>query len=154
MKDSAMKDAAVKNVYSEDSVVKSAYLTSNQLDALARIGDLMIPGEGDAPAFGATGCIEFIDDILTYTPASDVRELAGLLGVLALLPDGLLSWVIKLAESAEKFPGFIAAPLRLLDLGLRGITFSLYYSGKTGLLAETDSFLDKIGYELHCEPDA
>lgn len=133
--------------------MSSAYLTPSQLGALIRIGDLLLPGDESLPSFSAIGCIQFVDEILAETPEKDVNDLVMLLRLLSILPTFASRWLVTLGERADKFPAPIAVHLRLLNLGLRGIIYSLFYSGKSGQGLEYRPVLECLGYELICQPD-
>jgi hypothetical protein len=130
--------------------MKSTFLSLRQLDTLQRIGDFMLPGASNMPSFSETDSLSFVDEILSETPEPDVKDFAMLLSVLAFMPGSVIAWLVKLAQRADKFPGLLGGQLRLLDLGLRGVIFSLYYSGKTGAQAKSASPLQAIGFELVC----
>lgn len=130
--------------------MKSAYLSLRQLDALQRVGNLLVPGVGKLPSFSETDSLSFVDEILRETPEPDVKDLAILLTALSFLPDVAINWLVGLAQRADSFPGLIGGQLRLLNLGLRGVIFSLYYSGKIGSQANSASPLQAIGFELVC----
>ncbi len=51
-----------------------------------------------------------------------------LLQVLGFLPAFFARLVLKLAGTANSWPAFAAPTLRLLQVGLKGFVYSLYYS--------------------------
>ena len=136
------------------TAAQSAYLNQRQLRALERLGDLVLPGGEGMPSFSATGSLAHVDKLLAVTPAQDVRDLRLLLSLLSRLPDLCLYWLLNLIEMRERLPALIAAPLRLFNIGLKGILFSLYYSGLPGPYQQGETVLARMQYELHCEPDA
>jgi hypothetical protein len=138
------------------SAVQSEFLNQRQLNALERLGDLLLPGGEGFPTFSATGCLAHVDELLAATPAQDLRDLRLLLTLLSVFPGGLLKALLNMIEARERFPNSIAAPLRLLNLGLKGIIFSLYYSGLTGpyIPSHDADVHGAMAYELRCEADA
>lgn len=133
--------------------MKSTFLSLRQLDTLQRIGDFMLPGASNMPSFSETDSLSFVDEILSETPEPDVKDLAMLLSVLAFLPGSVIAWLVKLAQRADKFPGLLGGQLRLLDLGLRGVIFSLYYSGKTGGRQSLRHLCKRLGLSWCASPN-
>lgn len=133
---------------------QSRYLGLRQLRALERLGDILLPGYGDMPRFSETGSLAHVDELLAAAPAADVRDLRLLLTVLAWMPDWALRALLNLIERRERLPNLLAAPLRLLNLGLKGVLLSLYYSGLPGPYSQGPSVLDIMEYQLNCEPQS
>lgn len=128
-------------------------MNQQQLRGLSRIGDLMLPGDHLSPAFSALDVTNQVDRVLAEAEPADVRDLAQLLGLLDQLPDWMLKALLWLAEHADRFPDLIGSPLRLLNLGLKGLIVTLYYGAEPGLLARAQSPLKAIDYQVHCKPD-
>lgn len=99
-----------------------------QLQVVKRIGDVFIPGDGVLPRFSECGFTDHIDRMVVFLPASDVALLGLLMNTLRFLPDSFIHLLVKLTLADRYFPGAVGANLRKLDIGLRGIIFSLYYS--------------------------
>ncbi len=112
--------------------MKSAYLSKEALKGLNRIGDILVPGDNGFPSFSEYDCIEHVDDILAYAPAEDVKDLGMVLRLLNLLPKFLLLKLVKTLAAAPQNHGPLGTLLRQLNMGVRGIVFSLYYSEKPG----------------------
>ncbi|HEY9844385.1 MAG TPA: hypothetical protein V6D23_28200 [Candidatus Obscuribacterales bacterium] len=110
----------------------SEYLSKRQLKAIDRLGDLMLPGDGEFPAFSELGCIHAVDEIMAWMPEGDLADLKLLLGLLATLPDAGLKAMIQQMGKPDSWPEALASTLRQIDTGLRGIIMSLYYSGRKG----------------------
>jgi hypothetical protein len=112
---------------------RSRHLSPRQLGALDRVGDCLVPGDEDLPSFSRTCCVEHVDRILDYLPPEDRKDLGRVLHVLAFTPPFAIRWLLAFLETDPRLPDPVAAPLRHLRSGLRGLVFSLYYSGETGL---------------------
>lgn len=108
--------------------MKSEYLDSLQLNVINRIGDIMIPGDDVLPKFSQSGFIDYIDSILANVSTKQIRDLRSLTRVLSLLPDSAIRLILKLPAYAKYFPAPIAANLRQLEFGLKGVTCTLYYA--------------------------
>jgi hypothetical protein len=126
----------------------SALLSQRQLTAIERIGDIMLPGGEGFPSFSQTGCITHIDPLLEVTPAEDVTGLKILLTVLSFLPSLLLVGFLRLVEKDERLPAFLGSVFRNIDLGLKGLVMSTYYSNRTGHGYAGPRVHDVIDFEL------
>jgi hypothetical protein len=120
----------------------SKILGPRELSALERIGDLMLPGDPQFPSFSQTGCIAFVDDLLRYMDPKDRDDLKTLLRVLSFLPSPLLRAFLKLCQTRW------TPTLRMIELGLKGLTMSLYYSNKTAPHSSGRKPHDVMGFAL------
>lgn len=126
----------------------SAYFGWRALRTLERIGDLMLPGDGGLPSFSATGCLGYVDDLLAYMTPGDRASLRLLLQVLSVFPDGGLRAFLRLLGLSARLPAALGAPLRLIELGLKGLIMNLYYSNKTGPEYTGVRPFDVLGFDL------
>jgi len=106
----------------------SKCFSQQQLQVVKRIGDIFIPGDGVMPKFSECGFTDHIDRMAAFLPPGDVALLGLLTNTLRFLPDCFIVMLVKLTLADRYFPGAIGSNLRKLDIGLRGIIFSLYYS--------------------------
>ncbi|MCG8668932.1 MAG: hypothetical protein MI867_05930 [Pseudomonadales bacterium] len=132
----------------------SEYFTITQLEAIEKIGDIIVPGSGAFPSFTDTGCIAHIDTVMGPAHEEDLKLLGLLLIVLRYTPPVFIRMLLDLMNKAESMPRFIAPLFRLLNVSLKGIVFSLYYSNLTKESYTGPRPFDAIDYELYCEPDA
>lgn len=100
--------------------------------ALTRLGDMMIPGGEGFPRFSETGCIDHINTIASLARREDIRALSGLLKVLAFTPGLCLRALCWAMLNADRFPDFLATPLRQVNIGLRGLIVTPYFANITG----------------------
>lgn len=126
----------------------SAYFNRIQLLGLVRLGNLMLPRSGAYPSFQELGCIEHIDTIAAFIPAVDLADLKLLLTLLAFMPPAGLRGLLKMMQHPEPWPEAVAATLRQMDTGLRGIIMSLYYSGRKGSHYQGATPLELMGVEI------
>lgn len=129
--------------------MNSKYLSKSALKSLGRIGDLLIPGEGAFPSFTAYGCLDHIDDLVGYVPDDDRSSLNMVLGILSTMPDSVLKWLIKKMASSHLNHGPLGDVFRQLNMGIRGIVFSLYYSEKPGENYQGDNPTEMVGFKLN-----
>lgn len=135
--------------------MKSRYLNQRQLRTLERLGDCLLPGAAGLPRFSHTGAIEHIDAVLEPVDTGDRRDLRLLLSLLALFPNRLLIGLMRLLAARHRLPALVSpliGALRLLDVSLRGLVFTLYYSNRRGLNAQGPAVHDAMDFQLHCEP--
>ena len=129
--------------------MKSQYFWNSTLRGLNRIGDVFIPQDGEMPSFSQFGGIETVDTVIAFLPKEDVDLLNLVLTVFSVMPNGFLRWIVQQMEDALEKTGEIPSLLRQLNLGLRGIIFSCYYSGVGGARSIGNNPLDVIGYHLN-----
>ncbi len=126
----------------------SKYLSNSALKAINRIGDLMIPRNGEFPAFSEVGGITYIDELVSYAPGADIKDLNMLLTILAFMPTFVLRWLLGKMETAMENKGPLGPIFRQLDIGLRGLIFSCYYTEKVPTTFKGKKPLDIIGFQL------
>lgn len=131
----------------------SNYISHRALKGLNKLGDVVIPKSQTLPSFSETNAIEYVDEVLEVTDPEDVTALNILLTVIHFLPAGFSKGLLKLSEQCERLPDWIGNPLRMVNIALRGIPLSLYYSGLQGSQAKGSNVLEIMEYELTCEPD-
>ena len=131
----------------------SHYFNGIQLKSLERLGNFYIPGNGNMPSFSDTGCLAEVDVVLAEVDPDDRTLLGFLLLVLRWMPGFMIAFLLNLMDRHDRYPEWMAGPLRLMSLALKGLTMSLYYSGLGGSGARGNAVHDVMGYSLHCEPD-
>lgn len=129
--------------------MQSNYFKLSALKGLNRIGDIFIPESSDLPSFSEFGGIEHVDDIIAYTPEEDIASLNMVLGIFSFLPESMLRWTADQMMAASNRDGLLDPLLRQLNIGLKGILFSCYYSGKGGRDFSGRNPLDVVGYGVN-----
>lgn len=129
--------------------MNSNFLNQRALKGMARIGDLLIPGDGEYPSFTDYCCLEHIDDLVSYAPRDDIKDLNMVLALLSYMPAGVLRWLVRSMANAHQNDGKLGTLFRQLNLGIRGIVFSLYYSEKPGKEYTAEHPVVKIGFTLN-----
>lgn len=131
----------------------SEYLSHRAMRGLNKVGDIVAPGFENMPQFSDTGCILYIDEIMRVTKKADVDSLNILLTIIAIMPCFFAKALLWLGGQNEKTPDFIGSQLRLLDIGLRGVIISLYYSGLSTPEFKGTGVHQAMGYDVHCQSD-
>lgn len=125
--------------------MSSTRLGRTQLEGLAKLGDVMIPGDSDLPSFTAAGCLEHVDEFLDTLTPSDRSGLVALLGVIRFLPRFAIAPLLALLESWAGVEGGFGGGARMALVGVKGVVMTLYYSDLgNGVHA-------KIGWDPRCE---
>jgi hypothetical protein len=106
----------------------SKHLNSGQLAALCRLGDILIPGDADLPSFSRSGSIDHVDRMLDYMYESDLSGVKALLSVFRFTPSFLIRGIMLLTERQRSFPEPLGQVCRMINLGLKGVVMTLYYS--------------------------
>jgi aldehyde dehydrogenase (NAD+) len=110
----------------------SKYFSQNQLHGLLKAGDVILPGTDVSPSFSSLGCIDHVDRMAAYLDRDDLSGLRTLLSIFRFTP----RWAIRLLMTAcmknDRFPGFMGATLRTIELGIKGLVMSLYYANLAG----------------------
>lgn len=128
----------------------SHLFTVNQLKGLEKLGDIMMPANNEFPSFSESGCITDVDITMSSAHKDDIRDFGYLLLFCRYTPNALIRMIIQLADSADRFPNWIAPLLRKLNIGIKGVVVSLYYSGRQGF-TQGDTALDVIDFNLTCD---
>ena len=126
---------------------KSNVLDRNHLIALNRIGDILLPRNGEHPSFSEVGCIQHVDLLVAYAPEEDMKDLRGLLAVLRWLPGPLLRCIVWVSQNGHTWPEPLGTLCRKLDIAFRSILLGLYYSGKCADEYTGKTPLEVIGFE-------
>ncbi len=121
-----------------------------QRGALTRLGNIICPGGDEFPAFSDLDCLYYAHIVLDELPEQDLSDLKMLLCVLWFMPAPFMRIFLSALEKYKNMNGELGALIRMLSFGLKGITFSLYYSGLLGPNAKVKTSPVKIiGFEVH-----
>lgn len=129
----------------------SKHLSARQVRGLLRLGDTVAPGDHDFPPFSQTEFVTHVDRMLDYMEPDDRQGLGLLLNLFSLSPKWAIKSLLLLCEQESRLPHPVAAPLRLLRLGLKGLVFTLYYSGLEDKEGHGPRILKTIGWDA-CTP--
>jgi len=129
--------------------IVSAYFSPRALRALNRLGDILVPGDDDLPSFSQYGGLQYIDRIVAYAPLDDIEALNKALGALQSMPDFALRTLVRRMSAAADSESRLGTPLRMLNLGIRGLVFSCYYAGRPGDDYRGQDPADAIGFSIH-----
>ena len=108
--------------------MKSEFLTNRALKALIKVGDIIVPENEEFPAFSGVVSTKQLDELLKYAPESDVKSLNLFLTILSFMPNFVLKWLVNFIHKNFHSGAFYGPTVRELNIGLRGIIFSCYYT--------------------------
>ncbi len=113
-----------------------ALLSATQQRGLLRLGDVLLPGDGDMPSFSSSGCAAHADRMLEHMYDDDRAGVTTALTLCAFLPRPIIRALFAMTDRHERAPEPIAGLLRMANLGIKGVLMTLYYSdvGSGGVL--------------------
>ncbi len=121
----------------------SHWLSPAQLAGLVKVGDVLVPGEGDLPSLSASNCAAAADRLFAHMAPGDRDAVRRLLTVFRWLPRPVLHAIFWLTSRHRVAPEPIARALRLVNLGVKGIVMTLYWSD----VGEGRSVHEAIGWD-------
>lgn len=98
------------------------------LKGISKVGDVLITGDQALPAFSEVQLLQHLPRISDYMYQEDRQGLMILCALLGLMPKFMICLLFSFLEKHNAFPVMLASPMRQVNLGLRGIVFTLYYS--------------------------
>lgn len=131
----------------------SQYLNKTQLKALTKIGDIIIPGDKATPRFSQTDFLVHIDRMIKYIPSDDRSGLKLLLTLLNFTPKVLIRLLLILTDYNQKLPTLLGIPLRLIQIGIKGLIFTLYYSNLEDKEKSSERIYQAIEWETNIFTD-
>ncbi len=120
-------------------------LTPTQQAGLCKVGDILIPGDGELPSFSGSGCAAAMHRMLPYMSERDRSGVTALLTLFRYLPRPIVRGIMWLTEQHRSVPEPLAAVLRLINLGIKGVVMTLYYSD----VGSAPCVYRTIGWDAH-----
>ncbi len=124
----------------------SKYFSHNQLKGLIKVGDVILPGTNISPSFSKTGCARHIDRMAEFLSEDDLGGLQLLFGVFRWTPKWIIGLILTACNHNKRFPGFLGAGLRMIEIGVKGAVLSPYYSNLTSPEYTGKKVYDIIGW--------
>jgi hypothetical protein len=121
------------------------------IKGIVKIGDIYCPKNGEFPAYSEVAGIQKLDDLVINVPEDDFSGLNLVLIILSFFPKGMLNWIIGLFQKSMDNPseGILPSTFRQLNLGLRGLCYSTYYSEFTNPSFKGKTPLAVIDYHIN-----
>lgn len=98
------------------------------IKGLKKTGDIIIPGDSEFPSFSNSGFIEHLGRMSHYMNEDDREGLKLLSTLLGIMPAIVIRFILYFTRLHHYFPNPIGSILRQINVGLRGVVFTLYYS--------------------------
>ena len=125
------------------SKFESEYLSKREIKGIQKLGNVLIPKNEKLglPSFKESNCINFVDIAVKNLEERDFNDLKLFLKIASILPGFMIKLVIKVLE------GQYFALLRMGNIGIKGIVYSLYYSDKSE--HDGEKIYEKIGATIN-----
>ena len=117
---------------------------------LLKVGEIYCPRNGEFPSFKEAAGTAYLNNLVTNVPPEDFSSLGLVLAIFSFLPDGILKWIINACTKSQNnlSDGILSSTLRQLNIGLRGLCFSIYYSEFTNPNYKGKKPLEVIDYKI------
>jgi hypothetical protein len=127
------------------------FFSTRATKGLLKVGEIYCPKNGDFPSFSEAAGTPYLNNLAANVPEDDFSSLNLVLAIFSFLPKGILNWIIEACTNAQNNPsdGIIPSTLRQLNIGLRGLCYSIYYSEFTNPNYKGKKPLEVIDYKLN-----
>lgn len=121
------------------------------IKGITKVGDIYCPKNGEFPAYSEVAGTQHLNNLVVNVPADDFTSLNIVLIIFSFLPTGILKWLIGVFQNSMNNPSDSILPslLRQLNLGLRGLCYSTYYSEFTNPSFIGKTPLQVIDYHIN-----
>lgn len=117
--------------------------TKSHLKGFFKLGRVVIPEKSDFPSFQDIDPEKYLNRMLDYMYKDDLAAILIILQLFSIMPLFMIRWIMSLVETGSRWGGMIGAPFRMLQIALKGLIFTIYYSDFT-----TDGVIhSRIGYD-------
>lgn len=127
------------------------FFSTRATKGLLKVGEIYCPKNGEFPSFKEAAGTSYLNNLTSNVPEDDFSSLAMVLAIFSFLPNGILKWIINACTNAQSNPsdGILPSLLRQLNIGLRGLCYSIYYSEFTNPNYTGKKPLDIMEYKLN-----
>lgn len=100
---------------------------------LIKMGNIYCPHTAEFPGYSEVVNRKQLNGLIENVPPDDFSALNLVLAIFSILPGFILRWLAGVMERSmdNSSDGIIPSTLRQLNLGLRGLVFSTYYTELT-----------------------
>jgi len=127
----------------EYQVPSKTVFTKSHLKGVEKLGRVVIPDNSDFPAFSDIQSEKYLNRMIDYMYDDDRSAILVILKLFSIMPLFKIRWTMSLIETGSKWQGMLGAPFRMLQIALKGLIFTVYYSDVTN-----DQVIhSKIGYD-------
>jgi len=118
-------------------------LTKSHLKGVEKLGKVVMPDNSDFPAFSEIQAEKYLNRMIDYMYDDDRSAILVILKLFSIMPLFKIRWTMSLIETGSKWQGMLGAPFRMLQIALKGLIFTVYYSDVT----DDQVIHSKIGYD-------
>ena len=137
------KTKYIKLPLPEYQVPSKTVFTKSHLKGVEKLGRVVIPDNSDFPAFSDIQSEKYLNRMIDYMYDDDRSAILVILKLFSIMPLFKIRWTMSLIETGAKWQGMLGAPFRMLQIALKGLIFTVYYSDVTN-----DQVIhSKIGYD-------
>lgn len=118
---------------------------------IMKLGRIYCPKSSEFPGYAEVADKKQFDRLVEQVPSDDFSALNLVLAIFSFLPEFILRWLAGVMERAMDNPsdGLVASSLRQLNLGIRGLVYSTYYSELTNAEFREKTPLNILEYEIN-----
>ena len=118
-------------------------LKKSHIKGMYKLGKVIIPEHPDFPSFKELESEKYINRMIDYMYPDDRGALMILLSIFSVLPLFFINWIMLFVDWGAGIKGAAGAAFRMLQIALKGIVFTIYYSDFTN----GKVIHEKIGYD-------
>lgn len=106
------------------------FFSTSATKGLVKVGNIYCPKNGEFPSFNEVAGTYKLNDLVRNVPADDFTSLKLVLSIFSFLPNFIVKWIVDKCQQSQANPsdGIIQSTFRQLNIGLRGLCYSIYYS--------------------------
>jgi len=138
-----MSTTYIKLPIPEGQVPAHIEVSRIQLRGLIKLASVILPKNQDLPDFSEIGPEKLINGMIDYMYPDDRGAILVLLKGFAFMPRFLIRFIIRVIVGGSRWRGMAGAVFRMLQIALKGLVFTIYYSDFT----ENKVIHGKLGYD-------
>lgn len=117
------------------------------IKGLCKAGNIILPGNKNLPRFSETEFVHHLGRMTNYMYLEDKDGLKLLTTLFAFMPNLIIRLILWVASLHEKFPRPLSAILKQINIGVRGVVFTLYYSGLDDKKDQGKKILENLNFD-------
>ena len=127
----------------EPQIPPGSKLKKSQIKGIYKLGKVIIPDHPDFPSFNDLAIEKYINRMIDYMYKDDREPVLIIISLFSVLPNFVIKWKVSFIDWGASWKGAPGAIFRMLQIALKGLIFTLYYSDFT----EAKVIHEKIGYD-------
>ena len=118
-------------------------IKKSHIKGLYKLGKVIIPDYPGFPAFAEIEPQKHVNEMVDYMYEDDRTAILIILSLFSVLPSFVIKWKMLFIDWGAKWKGAPGAVFKMLQIALKGLVFTLYYSDFT----EGKKIHEKICYD-------